>query len=148
MPADHASDEAVIRKLEAEYDAAWNRGDTKALVSSFAPDAIVVNPYGLVAVGRVEFGEAITQFLRGPAAGSIHTSQITRFHFPKDDVAVVDGEATVSGLKDPDGAPAPPVLVKFTDVMIKKGGRWSIVDVRAYVLLPRVPRDQSHTNPP
>src|SRR6185503_11043275 len=57
MPADHSSDEAVIRKLEAEYDAAWNRGDTRALVSSFAPDAIVVNPYGLVATGRMEFEE-------------------------------------------------------------------------------------------
>jgi uncharacterized protein (TIGR02246 family) len=148
MPADHSSDEAGIRKLEAEYDAAWNRGDSKALVSSFAPDAIVVNPYGLVAVGRVEFEEAVTEFLRGPAAGSIHTSQVTRFHFPKDDVAVVDGDATVSGLKDADGASAPPVVVKFTDVMIKKDGRWSIVDVRAYVFLPRVPRDQSDTNPP
>jgi len=76
MPADHSSDEAVIRKLEAEYDAAWNRGDTRALVSSFAPDAIVVNPYGLVATGRMEFEEAITEFLTGPAAGSIHTSQV------------------------------------------------------------------------
>jgi hypothetical protein len=51
-------------------------------------------------------------------------------------VAVVDGEATLAGLKAPDGTAEPPMVVKFTDVMVEHEGRWTIVDVRAYVFLP------------
>lgn len=132
-------DETAILALEEAYDSAWNRGDAKTLVSSFAPNAIIVNPRGEVAVGRPEFEKVMTELLRGSFKGSIHKTKIIRIHFPKEDVAVIDGEATLAGMKQFEGSTAL-ANVKFTDVMIKQSDRWLIADVRAYVLLPRPKR--------
>ena len=52
-----------------------------------------------------------------------------------DDVALADGEAVIEGLRDQSGAVIPPVVHRFTDVMIKRDGRWHIAQVRAYVLM-------------
>jgi uncharacterized protein (TIGR02246 family) len=129
--SDRTADEAAIRALEAAYDQAWNRGDAEALVSSMIDDVIVVNPRGEVANGKAEFERVISTLLAGEFKGTTHESAISRIHFPAGDVAVVDGEASV--------IPAPPgerITVRFTDVMIRRGGRWMLADVRAYVLLP------------
>jgi uncharacterized protein (TIGR02246 family) len=129
--SDRSTDEAAIAAVEAAYDQAWNRGDAKALASLMADDAIVVNPRGQVANGKAEFERVISTLLAGEFKGSEHESTITLVHFPARDVAVVDGEASV--------VPPPPAqrtTVKFTDVMIRRDGRWMLTDVRAYVFLP------------
>ncbi len=130
--ADRHADEAAIRAIEAAYDEAWNRGDATALVSSMSDDAIVVNPFGRVATGKAEFERVMSMLLAGDFKGTRHESTISRIHFPAADVVVVDGEAAV--IPPP---PAERTVVKFTDVMIRRDGRWIITDVRAYVLLPR-----------
>ena len=130
-PRDRSADEQAIRAVEAAYDEAWNRGDAKALVSSMTDDAIVVNPRGQVANGRAAFEGAIAALFAGEFRGTRHESTISRIHFPTNDVAVVDGEASV--IFPP---PAERTTVKFTDVMIRQNGRWMITDVRAYALLP------------
>jgi uncharacterized protein (TIGR02246 family) len=131
-------DETTILALEEAYDLAWNRGDAKALVSSFTPDAIIVNPRGEVAVGRAEFEKAMTGLLNGSFKGSIHKTKIIRIHFPKEDFAVVDGEATLTGIKEIEGSTA--LTHRFTDVVVRENDRWLITDVRAYVFLPRPTR--------
>jgi uncharacterized protein (TIGR02246 family) len=144
--SDRLNDEAAIRALEQAYDDAWNRGDAKGLVSSFSSDAIVVNPEGAVAVGKAEFEQVMTEVLAGRFSGSIHTTNVTRVHLPKKNIAIVDGEATLTRLKAPDGSELPPTVVKFTDVMIKQRGRWLITDVRAYVLL-SAPQERATESP-
>jgi hypothetical protein len=78
----------------------------------------------------------MTELLNGSFKGSIHKTKIIRIHFPKEDVAVVDGEAALTETKEPEGGTSA-TEIKFTDVMVKESGRWLIADVRAYVLLPR-----------
>jgi len=129
---DRSADEDAIRAVEEAYDQAWNRGDAKALVSSMIDDVIVVNPRGQVANGKAEFERMIATLFAGEFKGTKHESTISRIHFPADDVAVVDGEASVIF-----APPAERTTVKFTDVMIRRDGRWMLTDVRAYVLLPR-----------
>jgi uncharacterized protein (TIGR02246 family) len=126
---DRSNDDAAIRAVEGAYDAAWDRGDARALVDAFESDAIVVNPRGAVAVGKAEFQRIITGVLAGAFRGSTHTSRITRIHYPIDGVAVVDGEATI---RTGDAT----TVHSFTDVMIRRDGRWQISDVRAYVFMP------------
>jgi uncharacterized protein (TIGR02246 family) len=127
---DRSEDEAAIRAIEAAYDEAWNRGDASALVSAMSEHVIVVNPYGQVATGKAEFERVISALLAGDFAGTTHESTIHRIHFAAEDVAVVDGEASVIPAR-----PAERTVVKFTDVMIRHSGRWMLTDVRAYVLL-------------
>ena len=125
---ERSNEDAAIRAVEEAYDAAWNRGDARALADALAEDAIVVNPRGGVAVGKAEFERIITEVLAGAFRGSTHTSRITRIHYPIDGVAIVDGEASIrSG-----GAT---MVHSFTDVMIRRDGGWQISDVRAYVFI-------------
>ena len=129
--ASRSADEAAIRAIEAAYDQAWNRGDAEALVSSMIDDAIVVNPRGQVANGKAEFERVISTLFADEFKDTKHETTISRIHFPANDVAVVDGEASVIA-----APPAERMTVKFTDVMIRRDGRWMLADVRAYVLLP------------
>jgi uncharacterized protein (TIGR02246 family) len=125
------NDETNIRKLGEAYDLAWNRGDVQALISFFALDAIVVNPRGEVTTGLMEFKQSISNLFRDSFKRATHKSKILRIHFPKNDVAVVDGEATLTLLKPLEGNSK--LTHRYTDVMIKNGNRWLISDTRAYV---------------
>jgi uncharacterized protein (TIGR02246 family) len=127
------NDETNIHKLGEAYDLAWNRGDVQALISFFAPDVIVVNPRGEVITGKMEFKQSISNLFSGSFKRSTHKSKILRIHFPKNDVAVVDGEATLTLLKPLEGNSK--LTHRYTDVMIKKGNRWLISDTRAYGLI-------------
>lgn len=128
---DRSEDEAAIRRIEQAYDRAWNAGDAAGLVASMAPDVVVVNPRGQVAIGRDAFEGVMREVLSGPFAGTRHASTIARIHFPAADVAVVDGQATVTA---PGAAPA--TSVQFTDVFVRSAGGWLLAEVRAYVWLP------------
>ena len=132
-PIDHARDEATIHELGGAYDEAWNRGDVQALIAHFAPDAIIVDPRGGVTTGKAEFEKVITQLFRGPFQGSRHKTNILRIHFPKKDIAVVDGEATLTVVNSFEGSRE--LTHRYTDVMINKGNRWLISDTGAYGLL-------------
>jgi uncharacterized protein (TIGR02246 family) len=129
---DHLKDEATIREIGEAYDEAWNRGDVPALVAFFTRDAIIIDPRGDVTTGKVEFENVITQLFRGPFQDSLHKTSIIRIHFPKRDVAVVDGEATLTVLKQFQGSRE--LTHRYTDVMIKEGDQWLISDTRAYGL--------------
>jgi hypothetical protein len=82
----------------------------------------------------------MTKLLSGSFKSSVHKTKIIRIHFSKEDIAVVDGEATLTGMKQSEESTAL-TSIKFTDVMAKKSDRWLIADVRAYVLQPS-PKEQ------
>ena len=130
-----SSDEAAIRALEAAYDAAWNAADLPALTAPFTPDATIVDPFGGVSTGRVEIERLFGTLLAGSGRGSTHAGRILGVRFVTDDVALADGEAVIEGLKAPDGVARPPIVHRFTDVLVRGGGRWRIAQIRAYVLM-------------
>ena len=130
-----ALDEAAIRTLEAAYDGAWNAADLDALISPFVPDATIVDPFGGVSSGRAEIERLLATLLAGAGRGSTHASTVLGVRFVTDDVALVDGEAVIEGLKGPDGDDLPALVHRFTDVLVGRDGTWRIAQVRAYVLM-------------
>ena len=124
-----AADSAAIRAVEMAYDQAWAAGDVQALVRCLRHDAVVVSPRGEVATGTDEIRALLGAFLGGEAAGSSHESELERITFVRDDVAVVDGRVLVRG-----STLGAAVEHRFTDVLVRDGGRWSISQVRAYAL--------------
>ena len=123
---------ATIIAMAKAYDSAWNRGDVEKLLSFFVSDAVIINPKGEVTKSMAEFGKVITELFGGSFKGSIHKTKIIHIHFPKNDVAVVDGEAKLTMKKLEKGN----VLThRYTDVMIKNGERWLISDTRTYDLI-------------
>jgi uncharacterized protein (TIGR02246 family) len=128
-------DEAAIRALEAAYDGAWNAADIDALTASFTPDATILDPFGGVSSGREEIGRLLGALLAGSGRGSTHAGTILGVRFVTGDVALADGEAVIEGLSAPDGSPAPPIVHRFTDVLVRTGEGWRIAQIRAYVLM-------------
>jgi uncharacterized protein (TIGR02246 family) len=59
-------DDLAIRKLEGDYDAAWNRGDVSSLVALYLPDAVVINPRGEITRGHTAIRAALQAFVHGP----------------------------------------------------------------------------------
>jgi uncharacterized protein (TIGR02246 family) len=128
-------DEAAIRSLEAAYDAAWNAADLDALTAPFTPEATIVDPFGGVSVGRDEIGRLLATLLAGAGRGSTHAGAILGVRFVTDNVALVDGEAVIEGLKAPAGSVLPALVHRFTDVLVKSDGSWRIAQIRAYVFM-------------
>lgn len=130
---DPGADEQAVRASEAAYDAAWRAGDIQGLLACLTEDAVLVSPRGDVARGLAEIERELGGLLRGPARGSAHTSRIIRVEFVTDDVAVVDGEATVhlAGEEESTGIP---LVHRFTDVLVRRSGTWAVAHIRAYVL--------------
>ena len=130
----HDDGDGAIRRVEREYDAAWNRGDVAGLVSLYQEDAVVVNPLGEIARGRSAIHAALEEFLDGPAKGSKHTTRITDIAHVQSTVAIVDGEAHLAGLH---GGESEPTLHRFTDVFVRTDTGWFIAHTRAYLFAER-----------
>lgn len=122
------ADEELVRKTEAAYDEAWQRGDIESILSYFTDDALLISPRDDVAFGKEEIRNLFQTFLNGEARNTKHTSQITRISFVSDDVAVVDGVATIEG-----GTNLPSAITqhRFTDILVRRGEVWLIAHIRA-----------------
>jgi len=130
-------DEAAIRALEAAYDAAWNADDVEALCALLMPDVVVIDPFGGVTEGREEVHRFFRLLFASAASGSTHVSRIAGIRFVTDDVALVDAEASIDGLRLPGNEAGDPIVHSFTDVVIRDRGVWRISQVRAYVFMSR-----------
>lgn len=129
MPDRH-HDEAEIRGIEATYDSAWGSADMAGLMSVLEPDVVILDPMGGTSVGASAAQGLLQNFLSGAGLGSSHTSRLKRISFVSDDVALFDGEATIEGPNLSE-----PLVHDFTDVFVRREGKWRIAHVRAYVFM-------------
>jgi len=132
-PVDRACEEAAVRAVELDYDAAWSAADTARLLSLFTPDAVILNPYGEQWTGLDQIAPSLTAFLAGEGAGSTHSSRLKSVFLITPDVALVDGQATLKG----DNFSGGELVHDYTDVLFKQDGVWRICHVRAYAFIPR-----------
>jgi uncharacterized protein (TIGR02246 family) len=128
-----AADEAAVRAVEADYDAAWNAGDLASLLQLLTDRVVIINPYGEMTRGRAAVETSFTALFDGAAKGSTHSSQIRAVHFVAPDIALVDAEAVISNF----GSELEPLRHSFTDVLVRTGEGWRIDHVRAYTFIPR-----------
>jgi uncharacterized protein (TIGR02246 family) len=127
-----ADDETEIRDLERAYDRAWNGGEVTCLIELFTVDAVIVNPRGEMATGRAEIRWMLGQFLNGLGHGSTHASMISTIQFLTPEVAVVDGDAIIRGIREVDESKEEHVRHRFTDICVRTTDGWRIAQVRAY----------------
>lgn len=127
------ADEDAVRAVESAYDAAWASGDVDAVLAHVHDDIVAVTPRGDVCRGRREFRAMLETFLTDEAGGTTHESTALRVMFVTDDVALFDGEAHLSRPAT-DGREAFDLRHGFTDVLVRRDGRWRISQIRAYPL--------------
>jgi uncharacterized protein (TIGR02246 family) len=130
LAASQQTDEDEIRRIQTRWDDAWNRHDIKALGALVAEDVRFVNVAGNVLNGREEFEKLQTQTHATQFKDSVRTVTGTDIKFLSADIAVAHVRWGMRGDKDADGTPRPPRNGVMMQVLVKRGGAWTIVAVQ------------------
>lgn len=122
--------EAQIRAIVAKQAAAWDAGDGTAYAEDLAPDASFTNLFGMVMYGAAAFAERHNHILATFYKGTTKHHAIRRIRFVTPDVAIVDIDNQVRGVKTmPSGIVVPPdgiVRTQLMEVFVYRGDRWWI----------------------
>ena len=136
--ADQAAAEKQIKDLSADFAKAWNQHDDKAVAAFWAEDGDLIDPAQKELKGRTEIEHYFTDCFAGVFKDTTLDVVVTKVRLAADDVAIADWEATVSGMKGPDGQAGPPVKHHVVLVLKNQGGKWMMLAARPYVL-PQAP---------
>jgi len=128
--------EKVIRKQFADFTDAWNRHDVKAMMDFYALDADHVEPDLRMVRGRNEIEELFKKEHETIFKGSKLNLAIDTVWLVTDDVALVDGTYSATGVKGPDGKEFPERKGHLTGLLLKERGRWWVVASRAILPVP------------
>jgi uncharacterized protein (TIGR02246 family) len=128
VEARQGTDEGPIRTIVAAQASAWNAGDGAAFAKDVAPDVSFTNLFGMVMYGAPAFAERHRQILATFYKGTTKRHTIRRIRFVTPDVAIVDIDNEVRGVKAmPPGIAVPPDGVLKTQLMqvfVRRGDRW------------------------
>ena len=128
--ASPAEDESAIRKIIAEQTAAWNAGDGLAYAKHVAPEASFTNLFGMVMYGADAFGKRHSAILTTFYKGTVKIMNIRKLRFVTPDVAIVDIDNEIQGVKTlPAGIPVPANGVLKTQLMqvfVRHGAEWQV----------------------
>ena len=122
------SAEAQIRAIVGAQAAAWTAGDGSAFVKDIAPDVSFTNLFGMVMYGAPAFAERHRQILSTFYKGTTKHHEVRRIRFVTPDVAIVDIDNEIRGVKTmPAGITVPPdgiVRTQLMEVFVRRDGRW------------------------
>jgi uncharacterized protein (TIGR02246 family) len=125
-----AASEASIREIIADQVVAWDSGDGARYARHVAPDASFTNLFGMVMYGAPAFTSRHREILSTFYKGTTKKHTVRRIRFLVPDVAIVDIDNEVHGVKSmPSGIAVPPdgvVKTQLMEVFVRREGRWWI----------------------
>lgn len=133
-----AADEEAIRNNIDRYVEAWNKADVKAIAAFYTSDG---DYFGSLEGRLVKGPAAIEKYHLDAFAGRFKgatkvTSTITSIRFLKPDVALIESNFEITGMRGPDSKELPGVKGLSTAVEVKQDGRWQIAAARMMILPP------------
>ena len=135
-PRSDLANEATIRKLYADFIAAWNAHDPQKMASYWALDGDTIEPDGMVAKGRAEVEKHFAEEQATAMKDSTLKLTVDAVWFVTADVALVDGTYVVLNAHDPNGQPLPPRKGLVSSVVIREGGTWLVAASRSMIPIP------------
>ena len=127
-PAQDTDSEAAIRSIIAEQVAAWDAGDGTRYAKHVAPDVSFTNLFGMVMYGAPAFVARHNQILSTFYKGTTKKHAVRRIRFVTPDVAIVDIDNEVRGVKSMPGGIVVPadgvVKTQLMEVFVRRDGRW------------------------
>ena len=121
-------DDAAIRQLEAQQEAAWNAHDAHAYAQLFAEDADLVNVLGWWWKGRAEAEQKLTAAFSYVFAHSILHVDDVSVRPLTDDLALAHVTWSMTGAASPDGSGRNiPQHGIQTQLLRRSEGRWLIL---------------------
>ena len=122
--------DAQIRTIVAAQEKAWNAGDGDAYSKDVSADVAFTNIFGMVMYGGADFTARQRQVLATFFKGTTKRHTIRKIRFVTPDVALVDIDNEVSGVKAmPAGITLPADRIMRTqllEVFVNRHGRWVI----------------------
>ena len=126
--AQSSADETVIRNIIAEQAIAWTAGDAAGYTSRVAPEVSFTNLFGMVMYGKPAFDARHKEILATFFKGTTKKHAIRKLRFVTPDVAIVDIDNEVQGVKAmPAGVVIPPdgiLKSQLMQVLVRRGGQW------------------------
>jgi uncharacterized protein (TIGR02246 family) len=126
--AEDASSETAIRAIVEEQAAAWNAGDGAGYSRHVSPDISFTNIFGTVMYGASAFIDRHTHILGTSFKGTTKRHTVRRVRFVTPDLALVDIDNEVHGIKAmPGGMPVPADGVlrsQLLEVFARRDGTW------------------------
>ena len=120
--------ETALRAIVAEQAAAWNAGDGAGYAARVAPDASFTNIFGMVMYGAPAFARRHSEILATFFKGTTKSHAIRRIRLITPDVAIVDIDNEVRGIKSmPAGIDLPPggiLKTQLMQVFVRRNGQW------------------------
>jgi uncharacterized protein (TIGR02246 family) len=132
--------EAAIRAIVAAQAKAWDAGDGPGYAARVAPEVAFTNLFGMVMYGKAPFVQRHSEILSTFYKGTTKRHAIRRLRFITADVAIVDIDNEVHGVKAmPAGIAVPKdgiIKTQLMEVFVRRDGGWWIeayhnVDVKA-----------------
>jgi uncharacterized protein (TIGR02246 family) len=127
----HAGDEAAAASIHAivtAQAAAWNAGDAAAYAEGLAPEVSFTNLFGMVMYGADAFEQRHRKILETFYKGTTKHHGIRRIRFVTADVAIVDIDNEIHGVKAmPAGIAVPEdgvIRTQLMEVFVRRGDRW------------------------
>ena len=125
-----AGAEAAIRSIVAAQVVAWDAGDGQRYAERLAPEAAFTNLFGMVMYGKTAFAQRHAEILATFYKGTTKRHAVRRLRFITPDVAIVDIDNEVHGVKAmPAGIVVPKdgiIRTQLMEVFVKRDGGWWI----------------------
>ncbi len=131
-----AADEDAIKKVFADFAAAWEKDDLKGMAAFWTDDGDLINPGGRVGKGRSEVEKLLADEHSSVFKGTRITFTNGEIRFVGRDVAIYDAAYEIVGAHGPDGKELPAQKGLLTSVLAKKDGQWRTVAARPMVPAP------------
>ncbi len=114
----------ALDQLAKEYQAAFNKGDGKALAALYTTDGLRLTPLGHLLSGRAAIEQDYLTSLAGPLKGTKLTLHPGKTQVLTADAAVIEGTYEATG-----GQPAG--KGRYLNTVVKRAGRWQLASVVA-----------------
>ena len=128
--AQDAESEAAISAIVQEQAKAWTAGDAAKFSRHMAPEVSFTNLLGEVRYGASDFTARQTEILGSFFKGTTKQHSIRRIRFVTADVAIVDIDNELHGVKAmPAGLPVPPdgiIKTQLMQVFVRRDGTWLV----------------------
>ena len=128
MPAVRAAESdprtAEITKTAEAFVETFHKGDAKAIAAFWTPDGDFVDENSRVFKGRQAIEDSFAELFAANKGLKVRID-VASIKFPAPDLAIEDGTSTAVA---PDGST--PNRARYTNVLIKKDGRWLLSSVR------------------
>lgn len=128
--AQDAAAEAAIRAIVAAQAKAWDAGNGPGYAERVAPEVAFTNLFGMVMYGKAPFVQRHSEILSTFYKGTTKRHVIRRLRFITSDVAIVDIDNEVHGVRAmPAGIPVPKdgiIRTQLMEVFVRRDGGWWI----------------------